>query len=32
LLTILGGEIVFRDGKVRTEPLGEALQFEEAGR
>jgi dihydroorotase len=30
LLTLLGGEIVFRDGKVSAEPRGQALQFEEA--
>jgi len=32
LLTILGGAIVFRDGKVGAEPRGQALQFTEAGR
>lgn len=32
LLTILGGEIVFRDGKVGARPRGQALQFKEAGR
>ncbi len=32
LLTILGGEIVFRDGQVRADPRGRALQFTEAAR
>jgi dihydroorotase len=32
LLTILGGEIVFRDGKPSAEPRGRALQFNEAAR
>jgi dihydroorotase len=32
LLTVLGGEIVFQDGKVSAEPRGLALRFEEAGR
>jgi dihydroorotase len=30
LLTILGGAIVFRDGRVSAEPRGQALQFTEA--
>ena len=32
LMTILGGEIVFRDGKVHAEPRGQALRFNEAAR
>ena len=32
LLTILGGEIVVRDGKVSAQPRGQALRFTEAGR
>jgi hypothetical protein len=29
-MTILGGEIVYRNGKVADRPQGQALQFEEA--
>lgn len=32
LMTILGGEIVYRDGKVADRPQGQALQFEEASK
>jgi dihydroorotase len=31
-MTILGGEIVYRDGKVADRPQGQALQFEEASK
>ena len=31
MMTILGGEIVFRDGRVADRPRGQALQFSEAG-
>jgi dihydroorotase len=30
-MTILGGEVVFRDGRVADRPRGQALQFSEAG-
>jgi dihydroorotase len=30
-MTILGGEIVYRDGRVADQPKGQALQFSEAG-
>jgi dihydroorotase len=32
LMTILGGQIVYRDGKVADRPQGQALQFEEASK
>jgi dihydroorotase len=31
VMTILGGEIVFRDGRVADRPRGQALEFSEAG-